>query len=588
MTVIFPVFVSGKDVNAEEITRTPVVVAMGDSYSSGEGNEPFYQDLSFDERSMLSDWLCHRSDKAWSCNLTYSDGSSTIRLGDNRGTSFFFVASSGAKSIHITEEEQKKTYCESSAAHRHNAYIAKQNDVFERNDLYGKVDIVLLTIGGNDIGFKDVVTAATIDPFFNWTGDTFLNPDILDNKLEDAWKKFNNGGRDDIKNAYEQIYYEAGPQATIIVAGYPALLSESADVSWYKTEQGIRINENVKMFNEELKKIVEECQEEGIDIRFVDVFDAFVGHEALSDDPYINGIVNHNEYDINQSWLAGPVSSYSFHPNEAGQAAYAAEVQVVFDEVWQEKLAAGVDTTDLTPMYKAYIDLMMSNPDYQVMADSNGLLMDSNNCLLRDLTGDGYPELILGTYDETNELVYSMYTYDFEHQQLRRIMYANKDKSDYGALIGISKSHWGEIVVMHQLDGNVTWEDNSRGNASLMYQYDVLEYNGKEWVKIDEYSALAYDSEGDIYYHRNVVITEEEYEEFADKFWNKYTPLMSNYMEIPEDSDYFKPLYYGDVEDYIDESKSTTFDAVVNYINNKLIEIDGTDYLEANYPDYGG
>lgn len=47
---------------------TPVVVSLGDSYSSGEGVEPFYgQDKN---RTKDQNWLAHRSTKSWPSMLS--------------------------------------------------------------------------------------------------------------------------------------------------------------------------------------------------------------------------------------------------------------------------------------------------------------------------------------------------------------------------------------------------------------------------------------------------------------------------------------------------------------------------------------
>ena len=44
----------------------PVIVSLGDSYSCGEGIEPFYgQDAEMALRCLDPDWLAHRSEKSW-------------------------------------------------------------------------------------------------------------------------------------------------------------------------------------------------------------------------------------------------------------------------------------------------------------------------------------------------------------------------------------------------------------------------------------------------------------------------------------------------------------------------------------------
>ena len=51
-----------------------VVVSLGDSYSSGEGNEPFYnQDLPLEIKLSNLDWLAHRSEKSWPGKLNVGE-----------------------------------------------------------------------------------------------------------------------------------------------------------------------------------------------------------------------------------------------------------------------------------------------------------------------------------------------------------------------------------------------------------------------------------------------------------------------------------------------------------------------------------
>ena len=58
-----------------------IIVSLGDSYSSGEGIEPFYaQDLPLAEKVKAPDWLAHRSQNAWGGMLTLEDDGETIEV----------------------------------------------------------------------------------------------------------------------------------------------------------------------------------------------------------------------------------------------------------------------------------------------------------------------------------------------------------------------------------------------------------------------------------------------------------------------------------------------------------------------------
>lgn len=97
----------------EEDNRSPIiVVSMGDSYSSGEGIEPFYgqkvnnepngEDLPREIKTLLDDWVAHRSMYSWPSKLEV--GGEAVRdhkMPNNKSNGdsemqWYFVAASGA------------------------------------------------------------------------------------------------------------------------------------------------------------------------------------------------------------------------------------------------------------------------------------------------------------------------------------------------------------------------------------------------------------------------------------------------------------------------------------------------------------
>ena len=316
-------FTAPVNVKAADASGKKIVVSLGDSYSSGEGIEPFFgQDKDSADKVEDEDWLAHRSKKAWS-SLLKIDGQKMTK-DDN----WFFVAASGAEVGNLTGTFTKSYNYDGLSGSK---ALAPQFDVFEEvNKKYGEgsIDFVTISIGGNDVGFTDIMITA------------IQKPTELDDLLETTWKRFMDGTddtpaiRDNIKEAYKAIAKKAGKQASIIVAGYPKLLNpDGFNVIIYKvtSETATKVDEWASKLNDEIAKIVEECKEEGLNIYFVSVEDAFTGHEAYSDDPYINNvIVGTQSQDLNSENV---VSSYSLHPNATGAKAYAKEVQKVIDSI---------------------------------------------------------------------------------------------------------------------------------------------------------------------------------------------------------------------------------------------------------------
>ena len=323
----------------------PVVVSLGDSYSSGEGIEPFFgQDEDILDRLKNDDWIAHRSENAWSGMLRFDNLYGPIS--DHRDENWFFVAASGAK----TEDMEGRQRVEFDRDGSSGWYkLSPQLKVFEKLEKLGKqADYVTISIGGNDADFGGIVTKVVMEGWF----DT----NALKDKLQHVWTEFykKDGIRHNIKETYKKIEQAAGKQATIIVAGYPKLFNPDGYGVIVSEAEADLVNKSVHNFNIEIEKIVNECRSDGMNIHFVSVEDAFEGHAAYSDDPYINSVMGKQDQDLKAFDLFGGevASSYSMHPNYDGACIYADCVQELIDSL-EEQRAKGVgiypDSSSYTP-----------------------------------------------------------------------------------------------------------------------------------------------------------------------------------------------------------------------------------------------
>ncbi len=317
---------SAADTKTAKDTR--IIVSLGDSYSAGEGIPPFGNSKTDKKKVKDPDWLAHRSNLAWGGQLTLKGVDGT--MADHRGTNWFFAAASGAETMHINGKFKK--------AYNYNGLqgsksLAPQIDIF-KEITPGDVDYVTLTLGGNDVGFVDIMTTA------------LTNAKKLDQKLESVWEEYEKHIRADLKQAYKDIEKAAGKQAAIIVAAYPRLFNPDGFTALVgiakvkvKAEVVKIVNDATDKLNAEISALVDECRKEGMNIWFAPVQDEFDGHEAYTDDPYINGVIMGSQSD---DLFSGDknVSAYSIHPNEKGAKAYAKAVQKVID-----KLEAGGAST---------------------------------------------------------------------------------------------------------------------------------------------------------------------------------------------------------------------------------------------------
>lgn len=331
-----------------------IIVSMGDSYSSGEGIDDFYDyNLPFAERIKSEDWLAHRSQNSWGGQLRLTNVDGT--MAENRNTNWYFVASSGAETVHITGEQYKyyhkeegrfyetktvytngdelsedgKTLLTDDAKNMPRPWkIPPQNNIFDRLSNEGKqADYVTITIGGNDVGFSDIITKAA-DP----RESSYLNPNAFSDLVDMLLKHITS---DDITNklidTYGKIQNKSGSK--IIVAGYPKLLEQSGKGTLFNKYESETINNAVHAFNLKINRAVLTCEINGGSngiYHFVSVEDGFNGHEAYSDDPYINEVsIFAKEQDIKDSGA----SAYSMHPNKKGAEIYRACVQAKINEL---------------------------------------------------------------------------------------------------------------------------------------------------------------------------------------------------------------------------------------------------------------
>lgn len=332
-----------------------IIVSMGDSYSSGEGIEKFYdQDLPLSEKVKSVDWLAHRSQKSWGGQLTLPGVDGT--MAENRNSNWYFVASSGAETKHIREEQPKPYYKENGVfqpPYTNKYEITKdgeiisdeaklqdrdwklppQDKVFERLENEGKkADYVTITIGGNDMGFSKIVGQAGY-PGFIWGGSSYWNKNGFSDLIDMLHKHIMS---DDITETliktYKYIQAESG--AKIIVADYPKLLEQNGINGFFNQYESEAINDAVHIFNMKIHRAVLQCEidegHEGV-YHYVSVEDGFEGHGAYSSDEYLRGVeILKQDEDL---YDTGIVSSYSMHPNEKGAEIYRACVQAKINEL---------------------------------------------------------------------------------------------------------------------------------------------------------------------------------------------------------------------------------------------------------------
>lgn len=169
-------------------------VALGDSYSSGEGVEPFENgtDTPSDKDNYNA---CHRSASSYA-RLLAADASLNLKVQR-------FIACSGAKTPQITGPWPQKGPNNKDGRNLNEPAQASESV------LKPTTDIVTLTIGGNDADFGGLATRCLWLDCTSYRQQYMAKVAALDSKLQAA---------------YRAILKQA-PNAKLYVIGYPQLLS---------------------------------------------------------------------------------------------------------------------------------------------------------------------------------------------------------------------------------------------------------------------------------------------------------------------------------------------------------------------------
>ena len=335
-------------------TDTPIVVSMGDSFASGEGVDPYFGQES-EDKYWNQDWLGHRSQSNWAGQLVIDgyqlssiraipastpivDGDTiTYPLDDWTGGTWFLVAASGARIDEMFDRSLYNSYdvdrpiTGTSEYVTYTAQLVPQIEIFDYIDAtYGKgaVDYVTVGMGGLELNFSDTLVQTGLTPAV--PGST-----VLSDSLNETKEYFQSTLKFDIAQGLISIRQAAGPQAKIIVCGYPELFSGGGFSLLFQSSEMEEADAFVVWFDQQMRQLVQELNASGFDnLYYVSVIDAFSGHGSYSSDAWIYGVVvGYLSEDLNYTNPKHIVSPSSFHPMKKGTEAIAAEIQKLIDQL---------------------------------------------------------------------------------------------------------------------------------------------------------------------------------------------------------------------------------------------------------------
>ncbi|MFF9405887.1 hypothetical protein ACF1B0_10180 [Streptomyces anandii] len=301
------------------------IVAMGDSYSSGEGvsapgGGDFYQETDHYEKNNDKAWdSCHRSKLAWSRQATlpgYSSSIGDMDTGLDPQLDYHFVACSGARTYNMLKDGQNSEVAQIDAGYLDN-----------------NTTLVTLSVGGNDARFTDVFNQCVWKAGLDLCQDSSIgnkDPDTGKGAAGDTgplkdWapKWLHDQVRPRIVNVLNAIH-AAAPHAKIILMGYPELLSAGGQcIPGIGTEEAPWLNSVADLLDGEMKgAAADSATQKGTNVVFADPRSEFQGKTVCGDPEDVNGIVKTGLSHADNSGNL-EVGMASFHPKIAGARLYA-------------------------------------------------------------------------------------------------------------------------------------------------------------------------------------------------------------------------------------------------------------------------
>lgn len=247
----------------------PVVVGLGDSYASGEGAGGY----AFETDNPLN--RCHRSPLSWQLLATIPNA-----VGEPKR---IHVACSGAVAANVLQGGQ---------------YANEPPQI--RSVVGTNPSVVLLSIGGNDVNFKEMVSQC------------YLLLDCTSTALMTGTEARIAAARGQVRTVLEEVVRQA-PQATVVLAGYPQLVQGAC--SGFSTAEAARFDQLSRVVRTAWVGEVMAMRMQAKKVRFVDTIDPFREHGACSPTPWINK--------VSLSPLDSQLVVESMHPNANGYQAYA-------------------------------------------------------------------------------------------------------------------------------------------------------------------------------------------------------------------------------------------------------------------------
>ncbi|HYN97576.1 MAG TPA: SGNH/GDSL hydrolase family protein, partial [Pilimelia sp.] len=279
------------------------VVAMGDSYGSGEGAGNYYYET--DNNYGNRGWnACRRSLDSWPRKTRLPGNGNSIgqRVGaHDPALDFQFVACSGAQAAQMsaTSAPSYWLYPPSDPGEYGVAAEGQFREVsqVESGVLSGDTTLVLLSAGGNDAGFPDAMSDCAME---DCAGD------------EAALRSRITAAQVEVRALMNGVRSRA-PNATIMLVGYPRLFAsyhqESCVFARYSAAEMSMMNRLALFMRDEQARTVAAARAAGMKAQFTDMVEGFLDHGTCRKYDLVHNVLVPDEM---HSVVAGPEGEGDF------------------------------------------------------------------------------------------------------------------------------------------------------------------------------------------------------------------------------------------------------------------------------------
>ena len=333
------------------------VVALGDSFSSGEGTSEadgsdFFRGSDHHGSEPFMQNACHRSPYAWPYKIDVPNvpghaSVGTLASANDSRLDFHMLACSGAQTKHLLPNEPGSDYATEQQ-------FGEQTQL-DRGFLDANTTLVTLTMGGNDVGFGPILQACIQSPgiFASPPTDCKVDPapsEEFSGTIEQMVDSRLAALATNITTVLQEIHQRAG-NARIVLLGYPTLFENGTLCVLLSESNRSWLNSVSQRLNQALTKAAFDA---GAYVTYESPQYRFSGHNVCAENNALRRLVLTTTPGDAGTWIQPQnapgfgISAQSVHPNQFGTDLYAqaANNALVTERVpLSATLTAGAPTT---------------------------------------------------------------------------------------------------------------------------------------------------------------------------------------------------------------------------------------------------